>query len=147
MQQSVSKPARILVIEDNPADIYLLRHALDRHSEEYELDVLADGEAAIRFIQEQGTPGAELEPCVIVLDVHLPKHDGTAVLEALRQEPSLAGVQVVAWTTAAAPQEEQDLLNLGVRLSTTKPTDLDEWIALAGQILEICREKIQAVLA
>jgi CheY-like chemotaxis protein len=147
MYESPSNPARILVMEDNPADIYLLRHALDQHDEEYQLEVLADGEAAIHFIQSQRTAAAEPEPCVIVLDLHLPKHDGTAVLEALRREPSLSSVKVVAWTTLAAPREEDDLRNLGVRLCTIKPTDLDEWISLAGLILEICREKNHMALA
>ncbi len=134
-------------MEDNPADIYLLRHALDQHGEEYQLEVLPDGEAALHFIHGQRTLEAEPDPCVIVLDLHLPKHDGTAVLEALRREPSLSGVQVVAWTTLAAPQEEREVRTLGVRLCTRKPIELDEWISLAGQILEICREKGLPALA
>jgi CheY-like chemotaxis protein len=139
-------PARILIVEDNPADVYLLRHALDQHGEDYLLEALQDGEEAIRFVKQQHTAAAELEPCVIVLDLHLPKHDGPAVLQAIRCEPSLAHVQVVALSTLAAPQDENQVRDLGVRLYRTKPTELDDWITLAGQILEICRESNPAVL-
>jgi len=139
-----TNPARILIVEDNPADVFLLRHALDQHGEDYVLETLQDGEAAMRFVQQHNW-ALEPDPCVIVLDLHLPKHDGTAVLEAIRRQPALNGIQVVALSTLAAPQDESHLRGLGVRLYRTKPTDLDDWIALAGRILEICREKSEAV--
>ena len=139
-------PARILIVEDNPADVFLLRHALDQHGEEYQLDALQDGEEAIRFIEQYRTSQSEPEPCLIILDLHLPKHDGTAVLHAIRREPALAHVQVVALSSLAAPQDETKILDLGVRLYRAKPTELDDWIMLAGQILEICRETNPAVL-
>jgi len=146
---SVKKPspARIVVVEDNPADIFLLRNALDQHDETYVLEVLRDGEEAINFVATQRSAPVEPEPCVIVLDLHLPKHDGTSVLRVIRQEPALAPVQVVALTTLASPKDEQEILELGVRLYKAKPTHLDEWIQLAAEILKICRESHQAVYA
>jgi chemotaxis family two-component system response regulator Rcp1 len=133
-------PAKILVVEDSSADVFLLRHALNHHGEEYVLEVLRDGAEAIEFVNLQRTAGAKEEPCVIVLDLHLPKHDGPAVLRAIRHEPVLAHVQVVALTNLASPRDEQAIRDLGVRLYRAKPMQLDEWIELAGEILEICRE-------
>jgi CheY-like chemotaxis protein len=75
---------------------------------------------------------------VIVLDLHLPKHDGAAVLRAIRQEPVLAHVGVVALTTIASPRDEHEVRDLGVRLYKAKPSLIDDWIELARQILEIC---------
>jgi CheY-like chemotaxis protein len=140
-----SSPARIVVVEDNSADIFLLRHALDQHAQEYLLEILRDGEEAIDFVERQRSAGPEGEPCVIVLDLHLPKHDGTAVLKVIKQEPALALVHVVALTTLASPKDEQEVRDLGVRLYRAKPTLVEEWIKLAGEILEICREQIRAV--
>ena len=59
-------------MEDNPADVHLLRLALDQHGEEYRIELLCDGEEAIRFFQSQRTAPREQEPCVMVLDLHLP---------------------------------------------------------------------------
>ncbi len=132
--------AKILVIEDNPADVFMLRHALDQHDDQYVLEVLRDGEEAIEFVNLQRSARAKEEPCVIVLDLHLPKHDGAAVLKAIRQAPVLAHVGVVALTTAASPRDEQEVRGLGVRLYQAKPSDIDDWIKLAGEILEICRQ-------
>jgi CheY-like chemotaxis protein len=139
--------AKIVVVEDNSADVFLLRHALDQHSEDYVLEVLRDGEEAIEFVNRQRTTAPEADPCVIVLDLHLPKHDGTAVLKVIKQEPTLALVQVVALTTLASPKDEQEVRDLGVRLYRAKPTLVEEWIKLAGEILEICREHVRAAFA
>jgi chemotaxis family two-component system response regulator Rcp1 len=133
-----------VVVEDNSADVFLLRHALDQHDEEYVLEVLRDGEEAIDYVKNQRSARDKEEPCVIVLDLHLPKHDGTAVLKAIKQEPTLAFVHVVALTTLASPKDEQEVRELGVRLYKAKPTLVEEWIELAGEILDICREQTRA---
>jgi CheY-like chemotaxis protein len=137
--------AKILVIEDNSADVFMLRHALDQHADPYILQVLRDGQEAIEFVNSQRSGGARSEggkdePCVIVLDLHLPKHSGAAVLKAIKQEPVLAHVGVVALTTTASPRDEQEVRDLGVSLYRDKPSLVDEWIKLAAEILEICRQ-------
>lgn len=142
-----SSAAKIVMVEDNSADVFLLRHALDQHPEEYILDVLRDGEEAIEFVEGQRSTRGNAEPCVIVLDLHLPKHDGTAVLKLIKKEPALASVRVVALTTLASPRDEQEVRELGVRLYRAKPTLVEEWIKLAGEILEVCREHARAVMA
>jgi CheY-like chemotaxis protein len=141
-----NKPAKILVIEDNPADVFLLRFALNYYKEEYELELLRDGDEAIRFIHQQRTIATDPQPCVIVLDLNLPKEDGKAVLKAIKQEPVLAHIQVVALSSFASPRDAGEIQRLGARLYKAKPMKLDDWIALAGEILAICREPV-AVLA
>jgi CheY-like chemotaxis protein len=145
LSQKHPSPAKIVVVEDNSADVFLLRHALDQHEEDYILDVLRDGEEAIDFVNRHRSCGPNGEPCVIVLDLHLPKHDGTAVLKVIRQEPALAAVHVVALTTLASPKDEQEVRELGVRLYRAKPTLVEEWIKLAGEILDVCHEQARAV--
>jgi CheY-like chemotaxis protein len=140
MLKPTGSPARILVVEDNQADVFLLRHALDEHGKEYQLEVLRDGGEALRFVEHQRVLASDPNPCAIVLDLHLPKHDGAAVLKAIRDEPTLAHIQVVALTSFASPTEEKEVRELGIRLYRAKPTDLDEWIRLAGDILAICNE-------
>jgi chemotaxis family two-component system response regulator Rcp1 len=133
-------PAQLLVMEDNPADVHLLRLALDHHGEAYNLELLRDGEEAIRFVQSQRILPMDPEPCVIILDLHLPRHDGKAVLRAIRQEPTLCHVHVVALSSMPSPSDEAEVLRLGARLCRAKPMELDEWLELAAEILAICRE-------
>jgi CheY-like chemotaxis protein len=94
MGQPVSA-AKLLVIEDNLSDIYILRHALGELGEEFDLEVVSDGDVALQFVSDQRANRHDAKPCVIVLDLHLPKHDGLEILRAIRYEPALTHVHVV----------------------------------------------------
>lgn len=138
--EGASAPARIVVVEDNPADVTLLRYALDHHQEPYELEVLRDGEEALHFVHQFRSGARKPEPCVFVLDLYLPRYGGLAVLRAIRDEPVLAHIHVIVLTTQATPAEEQELLELGTRLCRSKPMNLEDLKVLGGEILEICKE-------
>lgn len=131
------KPPRIVVIEDNPADVALLRRALDEQGEEYDFLVISDGEKALRFVDEQ-REAVDLVPCVILLDLHLPRHDGAAVLRAIAREPKLNHVQVAVWTTLASPLEKEEAMRCGADLYRLKPTSLEGFWELAEILLELC---------
>ena len=57
-------------------------------SEDYELEILKNGEEALRFVREHRTGIRQPEPCVILLDLHLPMYDGMAILRAIREAPA-----------------------------------------------------------
>jgi CheY-like chemotaxis protein len=137
---STDKPARIVLIEDNPADVWLLRKALDAQDFNYQLDVLEDGEQALRFVREYCHNSGEPLPCVVVLDLHLPRYDGLDVLKRLRYEPSLSDVQVVALTGSTSPGEEAEIMAFGVRLYRQKPDDFDGVLKLGEEIIAVCKE-------
>jgi two-component system response regulator len=130
-------PHRIILIEDNPADTVLLRHALDEQSEPYVLEVLLDGEAAIRYVREH-CRRENPEPCLIVLDLHLPRYDGATVLREIRSHSELAHVTVAVLTTSASPKERDEVLQLGVSLYCTKPMNWDDNLELARKLMELC---------
>jgi len=133
---------RIVLVEDNPAQIHLLRLALDLQARKYQLHELRDGARALQYIQEYRKDYAEdPEPSVMVLDMHLPKHDGPTVLRALKRHPALSHIPVVILTTSASPSEETEVRELGIRLYREKPTDIDELTRVAREIIDICNEK------
>ena len=77
----------------------------------------------------------------MILDLHLPKYDGKAVLQAARHTPELAHVRVVVLTSAASPEEEAAVRELGVDLYRNKPSGLDEFELVAREILAICKDR------
>ncbi|MGH9632077.1 MAG: response regulator [Bryobacteraceae bacterium] len=140
------QPYRLLLIEDNPADTGLLRYALDEQNEPYVLEELPDGETALRYVREHCGRNAP-EPCLIILDLHLPRCDGLTVLEAIRSEPELSHVAVAVVTSSASPIEKAEVLALGVRLYRQKPISYDEMVELARELIEICREPLKVSIA
>jgi two-component system response regulator len=136
MSPNMEKSAHILLIEDNPAESELLKYAFDQLREPYELTVLEDGEEALHFVQERGLQRPV--PCVIVLDLGLPKYDGLTVLRAIKAEPDLAHIKIVVLTSGVSPKTEALVLKAGVNLFRTKPSSLEQVLALAAEILALC---------
>ena len=141
MHDTTRKPARIVVIEDNPGDVHLFREAFDQVGEPYQLEVLSDGAAALRFLEDQRRrEDEEPDPCLIVLDVQLPKYDGIAVLTAIRQDPNLSHLKVAVVSTITSPQQEAEILRLGVHLLRRKPISLEEFLDLGRELIALCHE-------
>jgi CheY-like chemotaxis protein len=130
--------SKILVIEDNPSDIYILRRALEDLGEDFELEILTDGARALQFVHRQREDRADLLPCVIVLDLHIPKHDGLEVLRSILQEPALHHIHVVLVTTSASPREEMELRRMGADYRL-KPVGLPGYAELARDLIDICK--------
>jgi len=128
----------ILLIEDSFEDVVLLRTCLDQLGQSYVLELLADGEAALRYIAAYRSGAREPHPCVILLDLHLPKHSGTEVLAEIRKAPALAHVHVVVLSTFASPRERDEIAELGA-LFRAKPTQLERVEELACEILDLCK--------
>jgi len=128
----------ILVIEDNVADQVLIRIALDELGEPYEFQVLPDGEAALAFVADHRSGRRKHDPCVILLDLHLPKYNGVEVLAAIRAEPILDHIHVIVMTTDISPAERAQIAELGA-FCCLKPSDVEGIKALARDILAACK--------
>jgi CheY-like chemotaxis protein len=129
----------ILVIEDNLADVHLLRLVLDEQRQEYHLEELRDGEAALQFVADHRSGAREHTPCVILLDLHLPKHNGVQILAAIRQVPVLSHIRVLVLTSMATAAEQAKVVALGA-ICREKPADLEGFYRLGAYILELCRD-------
>jgi len=109
--------------------------------EAFELEIIADGERALQVIHEEREREKGERPCVVLLDLHLPRHDGLEVLRAIRQEPVMNHIHVVIMTTSISPQQDAELKRLGVGYRL-KPKDISEYEALAGDIIAICKGQV-----
>jgi len=117
---------QILVVEDNPTDVYLIREALREHQVEHELMVLDDGEKAIRHLEAlDGHP-----PDLIILDIHIPKHDGLEVLGEYRTNAALLNVPIVMLTSSDSAVDRKRAKTIGANAYLEKPLTLDGFLAL-----------------
>jgi CheY-like chemotaxis protein len=130
---------RVLIAEDNPADVYLLREAMNQQGEKVELVVVSDGEEALDFIERRGRFSNEPRPDLFVLDLNLPKMDGSDVLRRIREKEDYATVPVVVLTSSDSPKDRSIISSLGAESFLTKPSDLDQFLSLGAVLLDFIR--------
>lgn len=128
---------QILVAEDNPGDVFLIRRALAEHNIPHELHVAHDGEEAIEFVAKVGQPGGV--PCLdlLLLDLNLPKADGPQVLAELRKHPECAATPVVVVTSSDAAKDRERMAELGISRYFRKPSDLESFMKLGSVVREV----------
>jgi len=127
---SVSLAARILVIDDNESDVYLLDRALKKQEFPFELVHLINGDEALAFIHRQGTYADAAVPNLILLDLNLSRYTGEDIIHEIRNAPHLVAVPVCVWSSSRSRQDESLLKSLGVSRFIPKPSGL-------GQFMEI----------
>jgi chemotaxis family two-component system response regulator Rcp1 len=132
---SIVPPARILVIEDNSADVFLLGRALNQQDRQFEVISLADGDAAMAFIRREGAYADAAIPNLILVDLNLPQCDGAQILREIRRAKHLAGIPVCAWSSSQSRRDRELLTELGIVRFITKPSGLDQFMEI-GKILK-----------
>jgi CheY-like chemotaxis protein len=126
----MNKVKRILLVEDNPNDVELTLMAFQECRLSNEVEVVRDGAEALDYIynRDKYSDRANGLPCVILLDLKMPRVDGLEVLRQLKSDPNLRPIPVVMLTSS---REEQDLVrsyDLGVNAFVVKPVDFDQFL-------------------
>ena len=122
---------RLLVIEDNSTDAFLLRRALDEHGIQHEMTVVEDGESAIDYLKKCNPDSM---PELIIIDLNLPRLDGIEVLKKYRNTPALVSSRMMILTSSDSPAERQRAEILGVDAYVRKPILLSEFIQIGATI-------------
>jgi CheY-like chemotaxis protein len=127
-----ARPVRVLLVEDNPGDVYLLEKALKKRTIRYDLTLHTDGEQAIRHISGENCT----VPDLILLDLNLPRRDGFDVLRTIRGKPALVGVPVGVFTSSEAERDKHRVALLGAERYIEKPANLEEFLEQVGQAVD-----------
>ena len=114
--------ARILVVEDNPLNLKLVRDVLGAAG--YDVVAAASGEEGLREATER-------PPDLVLMDLQLPGIDGFETMRRLRQGPLAADVPVVAVTASAMPEDQANATRAGFDGYLEKPISVR---ALVGEV-------------
>jgi DNA-binding response OmpR family regulator len=117
---------RILIVDDEPNIVVSLEFLMKR--EGFEVAVAADGEAALRAVEEK-------RPDLVLLDIMLPKKNGFEVCQAIRANPAWQAVRIVMLTAKGRDTEVAKGTALGADAYMTKPFSTKDLIAKVRQIL------------
>ena len=122
----------ILLAEDNPGDVYLIRAALQEHHVECTVRVASDGQEVLRIITGEDSLDPAKRLGLIILDLNLPRYDGIEILQRLRNMVGMAGVPVVVLTSSDSPRDRMAANELGATRYLRKPSNLERFLDLGA---------------
>ncbi len=129
-----AQPLEILLVEDNPGDIRLIKEILKETKIRTNIQVAMDGEAALKLLFNTENLNAAPRPDLILLDLNLPKIDGRELLSEIKCSENLKSIPVVILTTSTAEEDIIETYNNHANSYITKPVDLDHFIRVVESI-------------
>lgn len=129
----MKRRAAVLLVDDNPADLDLIREAFDRE-QGISVSAVPDGVEAIGFLRRQRQYADAPIPDLVMLDLNLPKKDGRAVLTEIKSDPQLRRVPIVVFSTSEAQFDVGRSYELGANSYVRKPGNLPDFSATVRSI-------------
>jgi CheY-like chemotaxis protein len=126
----------VLLVEDDPGDVLLIREAFGEHKVGNRLTVVNDGVDAMAYLRRQGPHAEARRPDLVLLDLNLPRMNGAEVLAQIKGDPGLALIPVVILTTSEADEDILRSYELHANAYITKPVDFDRFTQIVHQIDE-----------
>jgi two-component system response regulator len=123
----MTRPFRVLLVEDNPADADLTRESLEASTLPIELSVAVSGTEAIEYIRKQGRHASAPTPDLILLDLNLPGIDGKTVLAEIKQDAELKRIPVSMLTSSASEKDVAQSYSLGANCYVVKSIDFQSF--------------------
>src|SRR5256712_8444043 len=120
-------PLTIIVVEDNPVDVYLIRWVLKAHELAHELQVIDNGDHGMDYINQLAHEEHRRSPTIMLLDLNLPQRDGKELLQRVKTIPQGSDIRVVIVTSSSNPADRRETLALGADAYFVKPYHLNEF--------------------
>jgi len=114
----------ILLVEDDQVDIMTIKRAIKEIKVANDLNVTRNGEEALAYLADP----ANEKPCVILLDLNMPKMNGIEFLRAQKKDPKISMLPVIVLTTSKEELDKSQSFQLGVAGYMIKPVDYQQFL-------------------
>jgi CheY-like chemotaxis protein len=123
---------RILLIEDDPDDIELLKDALEQNRIDCSIDVITEGDKALPYLENSAD-----RPDVIVMDFNLPKLHGREILSQIQASENLSEIPLMVLTTSASQDDMRYAFSMGADKFVTKPNTIQGFNTTVEAIISL----------
>jgi CheY-like chemotaxis protein len=124
----------VLLVEDDPGDLLLIREAFAEHKVGNVLSTVSDGVEAMKFVRAEGQYAGRERPDLVLLDLNLPRKSGAEVLAEIKSDPRLATIPVIVLTTSEAEEDVMRSYEMHANAYITKPVDFERFKEIVHQI-------------
>ena len=134
MAERPDRRMRILLAEDNPADVALIQEVFEELELKCELFVAYDGVEAMDLLLRRGEHADAPRPDFVLLDLNMPKLSGREVLAAIKNDDGLRTLPVIILTSSKADDDIVQCYRDHANCYLAKPGDLDEYLKIVDWI-------------
>lgn len=127
METSIGRPLNLLSVEDNYADVAILRELFEASAPDTRIHFLTDGDQVLEYLRAEATLSASRLPDLILLDLNLPRKDGREVLKELKNDPKFRVIPVLVLTASSRSEDITECYANSACSVITKPTDFAEF--------------------
>lgn len=133
-------PLIVLYADDDEDDVDLMQEVFSKYASNLEVICRNNGLEVLRFLKEQATQ--KKLPCLVILDINMPRLDGKETLKQLREMEEYNNVPIVLYTTSSSPEDARfaKKLNAGYLI---KPTDAGQIEFIADELVRYCSEEVR----
>lgn len=124
----------ILVVDDNPADIYLAHEALEQNPRGIRVESAGNVEEALLFLKRRGVHAEKPRPDLVILDLNMPREDGRTVLAEIKSDENLRTIPIVVFSTSHSLLDIRSSYELGANCYVSKPGNLNEYLSAVQSI-------------
>lgn len=128
VSNTYTPPVHVLLVEDNPDDIFFTRMAFEKSRWVQELHVVEDGEEALKFLHREENYASSPRPHLVLLDLNLPRKPGLEVLEQIKLDRDLKDIPVVVLTTSTYEEDVRRSYRSHANSYINKPVGLDDFM-------------------
>jgi CheY-like chemotaxis protein len=129
-------PTDVLLIEDDPADIYVIKRIVADYGHDLRLWIIPDGVEALLFLRKAAPFTHVPTPALILLDLKLPQMDGALLLPQIRQLPDYQATPIIIFSATPKAREGARCLQLGATAYVQKSLDFEAFCTTVKTLLQ-----------
>ncbi|MEI7848590.1 MAG: response regulator [Chloroflexota bacterium] len=126
----------VLLVEDNPGDVRLIKEVFEDAKVMIKLTVVEDGQAALNYLRQNRGFGGESGPLLVILDINLPGKNGLAVLREIKEDKNLLHIPVVVFSSSDDRYAIESGYDLRASAYVVKPGNYEEFVKAVSRIME-----------
>lgn len=134
--RDLGRSPEILMVDDNPADVTLVRESLAETVYQSHVHCASDANHAIDYLQRVGKYRTTIRPDLVILDLNLAERNGHKVLALLKSDADLRRIPVVAFSSSRSPEDIARSYEAGANCYVNKPAELKRYFSAARAIEE-----------